>query len=504
MSDNIKQIVSMLASENKITLFTLDGVVLDMKNDGPHNTTEISEFLVPQLSGGNVVEINLSDYLAVAKALTTPEYEEDGIVVTHMVNGKEVQGIFYPQKTEITVDLDDGQEPVSIPKVENLEKHINRASDEKSPAVRNFLKRLAPVVRDRRHSAEDLMAFIERSEMPLTNDGMIIAYKRVRKSDTEGTFVDCHSGKITQRVGSRVWMEIDAVDPDRNRSCSHGLHVANFGYLGGFSGSDTLVCIVDPAHFIAVPHGETTKARVMEYHVVGHLDGNAHSNTSRGNTHIEGNETFEALISRIVAGEYAPPFESVKVGTKKVLEILPMVESLEGDNQPVQPEEVEEVIADIVESVVEDKTPKPSGKSLMTDETPEPAEKKDIVKMAKRSKAAASGKNLWDNAPAEVITAFDALRVGNETKTAIARAAGTSTRSLQRWQEKYDYDGYCASRDVNMTVTERARDLYNRWIAGTVELAELVGFKKSKKKGWGPLGFNSKEETRIVKAMKAT
>ena len=265
MKDNIKQVMSALVSDTKITLFTMTGEVLDMKLDGPYDTTRLSEYLVPKITGTSAVEINLNDYLAVSDALTS-EYMEESVAITHIIDGQEVQGIFYPQKMKVAVEHEG--EKVVIPQVEKLTKHIKRASDENSPSVRNFLRRLAPVVKERRHSAEDLMAFIERSDLPLTNDGRIIGYKRVAQGKNND-FVDCHSYQITQNVGDRVWMDIDGVDPSRNNSCSHGLHVANLGYLRHFSGSHTLIVLVDPENFIAVPHRETNKCRVCSYDVIG-------------------------------------------------------------------------------------------------------------------------------------------------------------------------------------------------------------------------------------------
>ncbi|ANJ20782.1 RIIB lysis inhibitor [Roseobacter phage RD-1410W1-01] len=482
---NVKNIVSMLVAETKITLISSAGEVLDMKLDGPYDTTAISEFLAPQLSGGNIVELNLDDYLTVTKALT-PEYEEDGIVITQIIDGKEVQGIFYPQKISVSVQESPDVEPVVIPKVEKLQAQMKRAATEQSPAVRNFLSRLAPVVRDRLHSAEDLMDFIETAELPLTNDGMIVAYKRVRRGPDPGTFVDCHSQKIVQRLGSSVWMDVDGVDPSRNKSCSHGLHVANLGYMRSFGGDSTLIVLVDPADFIAVPHGETTKARVCRYLVVGVMGQGAHETVR--SSHVEGDLSFEQMITDVVSGRHVQAVETVKVGKKEILEVLPIVENLEEALVPAEP-------------VAPKAEVERSGRSLNTDPK---EESKDIRKMAKTTKAAAQGRNLWDNAPAEVIAAFEDMRAGTMSKTAIATKHNTSTRTMGRWADKYDYEGYVASKAANMTVGERAMALYDQWINGVVELADLVSFKKARKKGWAALGFNGRQVTRIENAIKAS
>src|SRR6056297_966177 len=315
MSSNTKNVVSMLASEKNIMLITVEGDVLDMKIDGPYDTTAIAEFLTPKLDGKSVVQIDLTQYLAISKAIVPEGFEDSGIIVTQEINGQQVQGIFYPQKVSVAVQHE-GREVV-IPNVEHLEKHAKRAAADQSPAVRNFLRRLAPVVESRLHSAEDLMQFIQKSELPFTNDGLIIGYKKVNRK-SNGMFVDVHSGKIEQQVGSHVWMDVNAVDPDRNRSCSHGLHVANLGYLQGFGGSHTLIVLVDPANFIAVPHNETNKCRVCAYDVIGVMTASGHQMVSSG-SFVQNEQSFKQIIADAVMGRSIKPYEAIQVGKMKVL-----------------------------------------------------------------------------------------------------------------------------------------------------------------------------------------
>lgn len=475
MSDNTKKIVSMLASESKIMLITAKGEVLDMKNNGPYDTAGIAEYLTPKLDGKSIIELDLNDFMTIGKAIVPPGFEDSGIIVTHTIDGKQVQGIFYPQKVSVAVQHEG--ETVVIPKVEKLERHANRANAEQSPAVRNFLRRLAPVAKDRLHSAEDLMDFIERSDLPLTNDGLIIGYKKVNQK-ANGMFVDVHSGQIEQQVGSHVWMDVTAVDPDRNRSCSHGLHVANLGYLKGFGGSHTLIVLVDPANFIAVPHNETNKARVCAYDVIGVMTASAHKMVDSG-AFVTGEQTFKSVIQDAVMGRAIKPFEAVQVGTKKVLSRV----AIKGREIPAVA--LEEAKPDI----------QPSGESLNTDVIPA-KEKKDIVKMAKTSQKAASGQMPWDDAPKEVIAVFEDLRLEKGSKSAIAALHNTSTRTMGRWAEKYDYDGYVKSKEANLTVAERARLMFNQ---GAFEA--LDAFKRAKKKSYAALGFTATEEKQITAAL---
>lgn len=475
----------MLVNEKKITLFTIEGEVLDMKIDGPYDTARLAEDLGPQLNGTNSVEVDLKSYLTMAKALNAVN-DEEGVFITTMIDGKEVQGIFYPQKVQVSVKHEEKE--VLIPKVEKLTKHMNRAADENSPAVRNFLRRLAPVAKNRLHSAEDLMDFIERSELPLTNDGRIIGYKRVNRSGHK--FVDCHSGKIEQQLGSRVWMDAEKVDPSRTNSCSNGLHVANLGYLRSFGGTHTLIVLVDPADFIAVPRGETNKCRVSSYDIIGVMSARSQEIVNQG-AHVEGDHTLESIIKAAVEGTHVQPFETIKVGDRCVLEHLPITEPLK----------------DVIEcETAGPDTKESSGKSLNTDQAQEVKEK-DILKMAKNAKATSTGKNPWDSAPAEVITVFEEMRAGIKSKSQIAADNGTSTRSMGRWADKYDFEGYVKFKEntSNMTVAEKAQYLFKQWKAAKTEetLNTLVMFKKARKKGWASLGFSPSQEREILKAISA-
>jgi hypothetical protein len=273
-------------------------------------------------------------------------------------------------------------------------------------------------------------------------------------------------------------MDVDAVDPNRNQSCSHGLHVANLGYLSGFSGSHTLIVLVDPANFIAVPHGEDNKARVCAYDVIGVMTASAHKLVDSG-SFVTGEQTFKSLIQDAVMGRHIKPFEAVKVGTKTVLSRVPI------NGKELAPVQLEEAKPDL----------KPSGESLNTDVTPEKV-KKDIVKMTKQTKASTQGTMPWDSATPDIIAVFEDLRLNKGSKAAIASLHGTSTRSIGRWMEKHDYDGYVRSKETTMTKGERAMMLFQQ---GAFQA--LADFKRQAKKSYEALGFTSKQIQQINKAL---
>lgn len=113
-------------------------------------------------------------------------------------------------------------------------------------------------------SKEELYLFLRANKMPITPDGCFLAYKKVNKD--KGHLWDGYTGTICNDIGKRVWMKREEVDPDRNRTCSHGLHVAAWNYAQGYSGDVLLEVKVNPKDVVSVPddyHNE--KMRVCEY-----------------------------------------------------------------------------------------------------------------------------------------------------------------------------------------------------------------------------------------------
>lgn len=120
-------------------------------------------------------------------------------------------------------------------------------------------------------AVNELFQFLEKNDHPLTQNGNFIAYKRVREN-----FKDIHSGTMDNSVGQVVQVERNQVDEDSSRTCSHGLHVANWDYAHTQFAShnpDTDVMLeveVDPADVVAIPTDyNQSKMRVCKYKVLG-------------------------------------------------------------------------------------------------------------------------------------------------------------------------------------------------------------------------------------------
>lgn len=131
----------------------------------------------------------------------------------------------------------------------------------------NFAKRV------RKNPSEAVQArlyeFMEKGQLPLTEDGSFIAYKVVRSN-----FKDKHSGRFDNSPGQYVSMPREQVDDNDHRTCSTGLHVCSKNYIRSFrSGNDKLVaCIVAPEDVVSIPVDyNDAKMRTAAYTVLAEI-----------------------------------------------------------------------------------------------------------------------------------------------------------------------------------------------------------------------------------------
>jgi hypothetical protein len=123
--------------------------------------------------------------------------------------------------------------------------------------MRAFLANVALAKRD--HSVDDLLAFMQAHDLPLTDDGCVLAWKYVKALDAPrqedgATHVDQRTGTMDNSPGKLVFMDVAGVNPDRTIDCSTGLHVCSEKYLQNFWATKNILLVkVHPAHFIAVP-----------------------------------------------------------------------------------------------------------------------------------------------------------------------------------------------------------------------------------------------------------
>lgn len=128
-------------------------------------------------------------------------------------------------------------------------------------------------------SAEQLIDFLSYRELPISEEGFIIAYKGVR----EDYFSVCGNpetivisgkvdkeGHILNSVGAKVEIERSQVSKNRNEGChSRSLHLGSLDYALNW-GQKTVIVKVDPADVVSVPFCSSyQKCRVCKYEVIG-------------------------------------------------------------------------------------------------------------------------------------------------------------------------------------------------------------------------------------------
>jgi hypothetical protein len=190
-----------------------------------------------------------------------------------------------------------------VPNVQNIERHIAQANDTNTVGMQRFLERMAQMHSKRGHSVEDLLQFMKHGDLPIADDGSIIIYKVLKRHTQPGHYVDIHSKRVIQRVGSRVFMSEKLVDPSRHQDCSDGLHVAQRSYLSGFQGDVCILGRIHPEDVIAVPKYATNKMRVCAYEILAELSPQAYSKLN-ANRNFADLPRDMALLTMAIRGEF--------------------------------------------------------------------------------------------------------------------------------------------------------------------------------------------------------
>lgn len=214
------------------------------------------------------------------------------------------------------LETTDGKKTI-VPEVQNLKNHMRHAvQNENIKGMESFLARLGKVIHTRDHTVDDVLRFMKRGDLPLSDDGDIIAYKVLTtdgrgKVLKPGEFVDCHSRQVVQKVGSFVRQDEKLIDKNRRNECSTGLHIARRGYLRGFSGDVIVMVKIKPEDVVAVPPREPDKIRVAGYHIVGQIPASEHD-ILRNNKPMEGTEALK-LLTQTIAGDHIEVTEIVNI-----------------------------------------------------------------------------------------------------------------------------------------------------------------------------------------------
>lgn len=144
---------------------------------------------------------------------------------------------------------------------------IFRSGFDVKPLTR-FLENL--MANPSKRAVDELYGFLEACNLPITEDGHFLAYKRIRND-----YRDIHSGTMDNSVGNVLEMTRNAVCDDKDNTCSYGLHFCSQSYLPHFGsgpGNRVVVVKINPADVVSIPSDyANAKGRTCRYEVVDEL-----------------------------------------------------------------------------------------------------------------------------------------------------------------------------------------------------------------------------------------
>lgn len=155
----------------------------------------------------------------------------------------------------------------------------------------NFVSNL--MANPSKRAVDETFGFVDACKLPITEDGCILAYRRVRAD-----YLDQHSRTVPNKpahlfteaelqampivcgkqnevtvtvMDGRTFVDMDRnlVDEDKDRTCSQGLHACSYEYLKHFPGERLIVVKINPADIVAVPSDySNSKLRTCSYEIL--------------------------------------------------------------------------------------------------------------------------------------------------------------------------------------------------------------------------------------------
>ena len=565
---NTIRVVSAVANKKQAILYLEDGNTLVIKQ-GDHRLGDLLDIIIPITVRGEVAVVDLQDFSIYAafekktqgatkffriaknkikgwfggqtethKATISEDGKQAIMAAVMGTNMTEAEVSEHGQPVDMTDEVGPNEvvvavvttpatetqpeKKVVIPGVQAIKPLIDHAVRTNSAeAVQNFLIRCAQFIDKRQHSVDDLMRFLERGDLPLAEDGSIIAYKMLkygRHPKGGEYFVDCHSGNVSQRVGSYVCVNENLVDLNRRNECSNGLHIARRGYLGDFWGDVCVLCKIDPEDVMVVPHNDPNKVRVKGYHILGVMSDEA-MKLLRANKPMTGEEDALEMVYRAIKGDHIDRIEQVQVNGQYGSNVV--VTKLKHDKNrgqnalthtgsdlkkaaalddeanitgSVDPREINKRVTTeheklsgtspdtvITDEVDQDHTCDECGAEVSVGETM----CDDCMGEEETSPDYGDyqGEHPDDEELKDAADFYDAVVANGGTNEGMGGSINVSEPVKQP-----------ATKTTAPTKAEQARALYD---AG--DMAALQAFKKKAKKGWTVLGFTEKEVKKILK-----
>ena len=157
-------------------------------------------------------------------------------------------------------------------------------------------------------AVNELFGFLEKNSLPITPDGHFLAYKKVNED-----YKDIHSGTFDNSVGAVCEMERNAVDDDKDRTCSAGLHFCSQEYLPHFGrthGDHVMILKINPRDVVSIPVDyNNSKGRTCRYEVIGEVGVNPEDEVEFTAPVQENANSFQAAqdVSREIGVQHGWP-----------------------------------------------------------------------------------------------------------------------------------------------------------------------------------------------------
>ena len=442
-------VIGALLDKRQLTLYLANGTTYIIKQGNPQ-LEEVVKHVQKTLSKEDSCKITISDSSPVIKARFA-EYaaKSNGLVRFLRIAKEHIKSIFKQEHVnpideiiqhseEHSTDTLCGTETVVaivddvvITNADALIHQVQRANETGSDGMLKFLQRMAKVANVRRHSADELLEFMRKGDMPITDDGCILVFKRLCKDRSE--LVDTHTRSVRQTVGDYVYMDVSLVDDDNRISCSNGLHVARRQYLGGFSGDACILARVAPEDAIAVPRADANKMRVCGYHIIAMLT-DEQASTVFANRPITDAAGGAELLGNAIRGNHIGISRTVKItggkGTGIVTTAVPTDDTASGEMKEILAKfgytddlAVEQTITEPVQPIDFDPV----------ESKPVLAPSVDPLQIAKKTATVYKDETMLSDAQQKAL----ALVRGGKTSYAAEKESGIGRRSIDRLVARY-------------------------------------------------------------------
>jgi hypothetical protein len=152
---------------------------------------------------------------------------------------------------------------------------VRRIRDYKKSSGVNMLEKFLEnlLMNPKKEIVDELYDFLDSNSLPITSDGNFLAYKAVSNQ-----YLDIYSNTMDNSIGAVVSEDREECDPDRNRTCSRGLHFATYDYVRSsytfedYEGPRMVVVEINPKDVVAIPTDyNNQKGRACEYKVISEV-----------------------------------------------------------------------------------------------------------------------------------------------------------------------------------------------------------------------------------------